>query len=344
VWNSYETRTEAEQKYFSDLVQSASKTDNGTGQRVAGILLLKQYWGKAKYEVVLANALTGMLAHESDEGILDACAEAIGDAYTADTPYRERERIRTILYGDIKGSVGALMRNEEIVVAQNKVAASPLYDMRIHYFGEAVRKNWVDLKYVNLRLAELTGIHLYRANLEGAILEGANAFGRGTQLFGSDFENADLKDANIQQADARGANFKSANLKRAHLSGADLSPLQDESKAWHITSFQDACLEDAFLDEKIDARGASFRGAHLKGASLKGAELVPFKDDVGRSSPTSFVDADLSESNLEGADLEGVIFSKDTNFDGADLEGAKFSNAAELQHVKGKWKGKPIYP
>jgi uncharacterized protein YjbI with pentapeptide repeats len=348
VWNSYESRTEAEQKYFNDLVQSASKKDNGTGQRIAGILLLKHYWGKANYEVVLANALAGMLAQEDDEGILDACAEAIGNAYDKDTPSWERERIRTILYGDIKGNVGALMRNEKIIVAKNKVAAFPLYDplyeMRIHYFCEAVRKNWVDLEYVYLPEAELPKIHLYQAHLEGAILAGANLSGPGTQLFGSDFENADLEETQMPHADARGANFKNAQLKRARLSGADLSPLQDGNKVWHFTNFEDAYLEGAFLDEKIDARAASFQKAHMHGAILNGAKLVPFKDDLGRWHHTSFVDADLSGADLQGADLEGAIFSNKTNFDGADLDGAKFSNAAALQHLTGKWKGKPIYP
>lgn len=247
VWNSFATRMESEQKYFNDLVQSASKSDNGLGQRIAGILLLKQYW-EAKYEVVLANALAGMLAHENDQGILDACAEAIGNAYEADTPPWERERIRTILYGDINGNVGALMRNQKIIVAQNKVAPSPLYDMRIRYFGEAVRKNWVDLEYVNLPLAELPGIHLYQAQLKGAILEGANLSGSGTQLFASNFEKADLQNAHMPRADARGAYFHSANLQGADLQGADLGPFQDEKKVWHFTNFVDAYLEGASLN------------------------------------------------------------------------------------------------
>jgi uncharacterized protein YjbI with pentapeptide repeats len=230
------------------------------------------------------------------------------------------------------------MRIEKIVVAQNNGAAPSLYDMRIHYFGEAVRKNWVDLEYVNLHLAELPGIHLYRAHLKGAILQGANLSGLGTQLFGSDFENADLEEAKMQQADARGANFKNANLNSAHLSHADLSPLQDESRVWHVTNFEDAHLEGAFLDEKIDARGASFLRAHMKRVLLNGANLVAFKDDLGRWHPTSFVDADLSGADLRGANLQGA------NFDGADIGGATFSNAAALQHVNGKWKGQPIYP
>jgi len=418
VWNSYETRTESEEKYFNDLVQSASESDNGTGQRIAGIFLLKQYWGRAKYEVVLANALSGMLAHENDEGILDACAEAIGNAYKADTPSWERERIRTILYGDIKGNVGALMRNQKILIAQNKLVASPCYDMRIRYFGEAVRKNWVDLEYVYLPLAELPGIHLYQAHLKGAILEGANLSGPGAQLFGSDFADADLQKARMANADARGADFKSAKLQSARLSGADLSPLQDEKRVWYFTNFADAHLESALLDEKVDARGAGFRTAHMHGALLVGANLVPFKDDEGHWHFTSFMDADLSgadlidieasganferanvsyadlicakigtytyaseppqhanferailkdaniisanlrgadlrhtdltgadftDSDLQGVDLEGAILL-DTNFQGANLGGAKFTSAAALQHVKGEWKGKPIYP
>jgi uncharacterized protein YjbI with pentapeptide repeats len=329
VWNSYETRTEAERKYFNDLVQSASKSDNGTGQRIAGILLLKHYWGKVNYEVVLANALAGMLAHEDDEGILDACAEAIGNAYKEGTPFWDRERIRTILYGNLKGEVGALVRNEKIAIAKNGEAKSALYDMRIRYFCEAVRKNWVDLESVNLGDMQLPKIHLYRAHLKNAILERTNLAGGETQLFGSDFENADLQHADMSNADARGANFNNAQLQSATLTHANLSPLQDEDKVWHFTSFKETHLEGAFL-YRIDARGASFERAHMHAASLASARLVPFEDDVGRWHFTSLLNADLSGAFLSkyysdqtSADARGANFER-ANLRGANLEGAQF--------------------
>jgi hypothetical protein len=44
-------RRQDDQKYFNELVQSASGEKKGSGQRIAGILLLRQYWEKKSTSV-----------------------------------------------------------------------------------------------------------------------------------------------------------------------------------------------------------------------------------------------------------------------------------------------------
>jgi Pentapeptide repeats (8 copies) len=120
-----------------------------------------------------------MLAHEDDQGVLDACAEAIGKAYDKQTPTEILERLRALFYGNLQGDIGALMRSGQIVVEKhNKGIFDANYDLRIRYFAEAVRKNWYNLESVNLQNAELPNIHVYKADVKWANLEGANLSGK----------------------------------------------------------------------------------------------------------------------------------------------------------------------
>jgi len=382
VWTNYSSKKEAEQKYFSDLVQSASQDKNGTAQRIAGILLLRQYWGREDYEIVLANSLTAMLAREDDESILDACAEAIGHCYNEKTPRGTLELTRTRLYGNLKGDIGALMKNESILIARHggdkadDKKANDTYDLRIRYIGEAVRLNWLNLERVNLFKAELPNIRLYEANLKDAILREANFSGEKTQLFGSDFERADLRKAKMEYVDARGADFNSARIQDANLDRADFGPYQDGKSMWHYSSFASADLRGAF------ARGAIFDRAILQGADLRSAHLRPFQGGEEYLRHSSFVDANLLDADLRNADftsanltrsnltkadlswavldwadltdanlvnsnlkealLEGATLTG-TNLEGANLEGATFSSPEALKKAVGVWNGQPRF-
>ena len=73
-----------------------------------------------------------------------------------------------------------------------------------------------DLRYADLRGANLHGACLYDADLRDAYLGGAN-------LHGADLGHADLSDANLSDADLSHANLGYANLSDADLSDADLS-------------------------------------------------------------------------------------------------------------------------
>ena len=83
-----------------------------------------------------------------------------------------------------------------------------------------------DLRYADLRGANLHGACLYDADLRDAYLGGANlrdAYLGGANLHGADLGHADLSDANLSDADLSHANLGYANLSDADLSDADLS-------------------------------------------------------------------------------------------------------------------------
>ncbi len=87
-----------------------------------------------------------------------------------------------------------------------------------------------DLRYANLRGADLESADLRYANLGRADLESADlryanlgrANLRGANLRGADLESADLRYANLGRANLRGANLRGVKLKSANLGGADI--------------------------------------------------------------------------------------------------------------------------
>ncbi len=82
-----------------------------------------------------------------------------------------------------------------------------------------------DLRYADLRCANLHGACLYDADLRDAYLGCANlrdAYLGGANLHGADLGHADLSDANLSDADLSYADLSGANLHGADLSDADL--------------------------------------------------------------------------------------------------------------------------
>lgn len=82
-----------------------------------------------------------------------------------------------------------------------------------------------DLRYADLRGANLHGACLYDADLRDAYLGYADlsdAYLGGANLHGADLGHADLSDANLSDADLSGADLSDADLSDADLSGVDL--------------------------------------------------------------------------------------------------------------------------
>ena len=136
----------------------------------------------------------------------------------------------------------------------------------------------LNLKRVNLRDSDLSGLNLERSNLTGAQLEGAN-FKKtnlsNSALFKTHLERANLKEAilmitnlteaYLEGADLRGAILKGADLRGAHLEGADL--------------------------RGADLEGSDLRGADLEGSDLRGAHLEDTELDLSRYGlPQDFLD------------------------------------------------------
>jgi hypothetical protein len=112
---------------------------------------------------------------------------------------------------------------------------------------------------------DLTGADLARLDLTGANLQGASLFG--ARLSGTRLNGADLRRANLAGTDLRGANLSESNLSNATLSAADLSV-------------------------------ADLTRADLTWALLRGTCFQDTRFDQVRLGNTSFVNVDLSETEL----------------------------------------------
>jgi uncharacterized protein YjbI with pentapeptide repeats len=105
---------------------------------------------------------------------------------------------------------------------------------------------------IDLRGANLKGIHLKSANLEKADLGGADL--HGANLLGSDLMDAVLVGADLGEADLRGANFWGAELCGAHLKKANLLGADLIEAGLEQADFTEANLKDADLGEaKLNA-------------------------------------------------------------------------------------------
>ena len=142
----------------------------------------------------------------------------------------------------------------------------------------------VDLKRIlDLREANLTGVHLAQADLTRIDLHGV-------RLVRADLRGASLTEANLWGADLTrailiGANFQATNLMRANLTEADLT---------------DANLCEANL------RNANLTGASLMGTNLSNANLLWADLRGANLSNAALREANLSSANLTGVDLTGI--------------------------------------
>jgi hypothetical protein len=114
---------------------------------------------------------------------------------------------------------------------------------------------WLRLRDVDLRRANLSAAKLKRADFEGSNLE--RAWLRGANLEYASFYKADLEAADLQEACMKDVSFFGATLKNANLKDADLE-------------------------------GADLRGADLDGADLIGALMNRARADSSTQWPSGF--------------------------------------------------------
>lgn len=152
-----------------------------------------------------------------------------------------------------------------------------------------------DLSNFDLRGVDLSGACLEDANLEGANLKGANLVG------------ADLADANLEGANLQDANLKDACLEGAYLEGANLEGANLESAAMYDSVLKNAYLFRANLTNAC-LDNADLTHANLAHANLTGASLIDAVLAYARLEYVSFVAADLSDANLDGAIIKNTIF------------------------------------
>lgn len=160
---------------------------------------------------------------------------------------------------------------------------------------DGVSMKEIDLSGADLRGAILIGADLTRANLENAILIEADL--SGAELFGANLSGAvftratlieaNLCESNLTDSDLTGAVFHEADLERSNLTGAELL----------VADFSDALMEGAIV--------ASANGTY-----------------------SNFAGADLANANFHDTELQGAVF------DGADIGGARLSQSYDLSDTQ----------
>ena len=113
-----------------------------------------------------------------------------------------------------------------------------------------------DLRYANLRYADLRNADLRYANLRYA-----------------DLRNADLRNANLRYADLRYADLRYADLRNANLRYADLRNADLRNADLRYADLRNADLRNADL-RNADLSNADLRNADLSNADLRYAENI----------------------------------------------------------------------
>ena len=151
-------------------------------------------------------------------------------------------------------------------------------------------------------------------------------------LSGADLRGADLAGANLKRADLSGAVFIEADLSGADLRGADLG-----GAVFNRADLTDADLCEANL-AGADLVGAVFDDAYMESANLDGAELLVASFANAQLAGAVITSANGAYANFAGADLSGADFGETelqgAVFDGADLGGTRLSLAYNLSDMQ----------
>lgn len=177
---------------------------------------------------------------------------------------------------------------------------------------------------VDLSEADLSGLDLSETDLRRAQLIGCD-------LTKTRFRKSDLTRAAIAMATVTNADFTKADLTAASLVGVS-SPEQRDSGdfTWQLLDFTDACLRGTLLHNAV-LYGASFANADLTDATLNSAKAshASFINVIGVR--TSFVLAELQDTDFTSADLSGANLSR------ANIVDAVFVGAKSDDHTN--WPG-----
>ena len=196
----------------------------------------------------------------------------------------------------------------------------------------------------------VAGANFEYANLLGAQILGCKQdelnwsehYGRRDNKDPANFAHATLHQARIHMSDLAGANLQSAfmdgiYIRFVNLNGANLSfASMPRSTIRHANIKQANCSD-------LNAMHGDLCGAHFDRSNLAGSDFsyshFGIADVGGVSSDSSFIEANLDRSDLNGTEFSNCDLSRSTfrnallrrsKFDGCMLEGASFLNASYL--------------
>lgn len=145
----------------------------------------------------------------------------------------------------------------------------------------------LDLRYINFKMANLSGCNLTQANLCGSCLERADL--SGSVLDGANLQGVKMLCSNAEGASLIGCNFEDPSGLKANLEGANLKGVDMEGSQMTGINLRVATLKNAKL-KNCNLRGATLAGTDLENCDLSGC--------------------DLQEANLRGSNVKGAIFEE----------------------------------
>ena len=217
-----------------------------------------------------------------------------------------------------------------------------------------------DLDGVSLEQSHCLSIHIVGTLLSGSNFRLANLLG--AQILGCkqdelnwsehyvrrDSKNpmnlslATLHQARIHMSDLAGANLQSAFMDGIYIRFVNLNGANLSSASMPRSTIRHANIKQANCSG-LNAIHGDLCGAHFDRSDLSGSDFsysfLGIADVGGVSSDSSFIEAKLDGSNLEGAEFRYCDLSRSTfrnallrrsKFDGCMLKGASFLNASYL--------------
>lgn len=209
-----------------------------------------------------------------------------------DLPHVEAQLADPALFAKFQ-AVEAKLREMYVRFAHHSPPATAADDSkreRVWREVEADYKAGRSFRGQDLTGVSLAGMDLRGADFRDALLEAANL--SGADLRKADFSGAVMARANLSRANLKGAKLCGTNLGRAKLVGARA---------------EKADAEKAILYQ-ADLCDADFSGANLTGADLSETMFRRTMFIDVRAPGTNFLQSDLSELDLMGADLSKCNF------------------------------------
>ena len=199
------------------------------------------------------------------------------------------------------------------------------------------KTNWSQVKEIEQRLwieyaksPSKGSKNLFDADLRRADLRGVNL--KGADLSHTNLKGADLTGANLTNGFFEGANLEFADLSEANLTGANLRGIKTRGLKLHYANLERVNLQGTELFFAKKSKIVSLKGANLKGINMK---FILYQAQPWDLSTTDLTDADFEGANLRGRNFENVDFKnanlKDVDFAGGSVEGANFSKVKSLE-------------
>ena len=203
------------------------------------------------------------------------------------------------------------------------------YNSCIHCDLAGANLYGMNLVSANLSSANLSYANLSCANLSGANLSGANLSDANlnlTNLTNTDLSGVNFRGASISYTKLKGANFANADLENSYLEGTNFKGVNlcgaNLKQTKGLSSIKKQSIEDmALICTQVDKNNGDYVDKNDKIDKQKRREKLATLE-ASNGCPK----CDLSEINLENADLSGMYFFS-TKLSKANLKGANLKGA-----------------